>query len=73
LLYAPKTNFSSIGQAVHKIQSLEKSFFIGLPFLGLSVKKSLKIEGTIFFKAPCVKTHKTVASTTYLELSKIGG
>jgi hypothetical protein len=73
LIYAPKKNFSSIGQAVHEIQSLEKSFFKGLPFLGLFVKNSLKIEGAIFFKAACARIHKTVASTTYLKLSKIGG
>ena len=73
MIYAPKKRFSSVGQTVLEIQSLEKPFFRGLPFLGLFVKNSLKIEGARFFKAACVKIHKRGASTTYLKLSKIEG
>src|ERR1700722_8155601 len=62
-----------MGQPVLEIESSEKLHFRGLSFLGLLVKNSLKIDGSIFFQSACVKIHKTVASTTYLKLSKIGG
>ncbi len=73
MIYAPKNFFSSIGQTVLEIQSSEKLHFRGLSFVELLVKNSLKIDGSIFFESACVKIHKTVASTTYLKLSKIGG